>query len=129
MPHSHPDAQTLLGVAVDHLEGEVYPTPQGALRYRTRIALNVLRIVQRELVLGAGFDAEDAAELQALLGPHAAASVGVGGAEAMARRLEHGEAALDDPQLVQFLRRSLGRALAINNPRWTRSDTSSKDTP
>lgn len=121
MPQLHPDAQTLLGVAIDQLESEVYPTLQGGARYRTRIALNVLRIVQREQSLGARFDAEDAAELQALLGPEG------GDAAALVRRIDDGRTQLDDPRLVQFLRDSLGRALAINNPRWTHSDT--KDTP
>ncbi len=123
MPQSHPDAQTLLAAAIDQLEAEVYPTLQGAMRYRTRIALNVLRIVQRELALGAGFDAQDAVELQKLPGLES------GGAEALTRRIEDGQADLDDPQLVAFLRQSLGRALAINNPRWTRSDAPTKETP
>ena len=121
MPQRHPDAQTLIGVAVDQLESEVYPTLQGATRYRTRIALNVLRIVQRELALGKGFDLEDAAEVAAL------PECSDGDDEALARRIEDGQADLDDPQLVHYLRRSLRRALAINNPRWTRGDTPSKE--
>lgn len=123
MPQSHPDAQTLLAAAVDQLEAEVYPTLQGGMRYRTRIVLNVLRVVQRELALGAGFDAQDAAELQKLPGLES------GGAEVLTQRIEDGQADLDDPRLVAFLRQSLDRALAINNPRWTRSDAPAKETP
>lgn len=114
MPRSHPDTATLLHMAVQHLDQELYPTLQGAARYRLRVAINVLRMVERELELGAGFDAEEAAELAAL---HTDSAEPMS-TEALARALRSGEQTLDDPQLTQFLRRNLERALRINNPRW-----------
>lgn len=123
MPRSQPDAPTLLGVAVDYLESEVYPQLAGAERYRTRVALNVLRIVQRELALGPAADRDEAAELQALAGTSATAGT-------LAAQIAAGERALDDPQLVAFLRNALRRALAVNNPRWTGADApTTKDKP
>lgn len=122
MPRSQPDAQTLLGVAVDYLEAEVYPKLQGAERYRTRVALNALRIVQRELTLGPAADREEAAQLRALAGAGATN-------EQLAAQIAGGERSLDDPQLVAYLRDSLQRALAVNNPRWTRDETKKKETP
>jgi hypothetical protein len=45
---SIPGQVTLLEVALQYLESELLPTLEGEHRFKTRLAINALRIVQRE---------------------------------------------------------------------------------
>lgn len=94
---SIPSREALLNVAVDYLENELLPTLQGEHRFKTRVAVNALRIAQREAAAQA-VSTDD--ELQ------------------LCERIRAGEIATDDPALRAYLRRSLAHALAINNPKW-----------
>ena len=51
MPQSMPDASTLLGAAVKYLEDELLPTLEGYHRFKTRVTVNVLNTIRRELEL------------------------------------------------------------------------------
>ena len=51
MPQSMPDAATLLGAAVKYLEDELMPTLDGYHRFKTRVTVNVLNTIRRELEL------------------------------------------------------------------------------
>jgi hypothetical protein len=117
-----PPAATLLQASADYLEDELLPTLAGYHRFQTRIALNVLRTVQRELALAATHDAEERRELAALLG-HGGELADL--RRALAARLDGGELPLDDPALVGLLRQTLRNALSIDSPGWDRPD----DTP
>jgi hypothetical protein len=115
MPRSLPDAATLLNAAAKYLEDELLPTLADYHRFQTRVTINVLNLVRRELDL---YDAQAAAErkrLAAILGYDA--SVEELNAD-LARRIRNGALALDDPALRSHIRQSLADALAINNPRW-----------
>lgn len=115
MPHSHPDARILLAVAIEYLDSVIYPGLTGPERYRARVALNALRIVQRELELGPDLDREERADLRQLLGSGPGANPSL---EDLIQHIEGGAGALDEVALRRVLRRNLARALAINNPRW-----------
>jgi hypothetical protein len=52
-PHDGPDPATLLDAVHEFLVSEVEPELDGRLRYHLKVAANVLRIVERELRLGA----------------------------------------------------------------------------
>ena len=68
MPQSMPDAPTLLGAAVKYLEDELLPSLDGYHRFKTRVTVNVLNTIRRELELrGAQAEAERA-RLAAILG-------------------------------------------------------------
>ena len=59
MPQSTPKAATLLEAAVKYLETELMPTLDGYHRFQTRVTVNVLNTVRRELELrGAQAEAE-----------------------------------------------------------------------
>lgn len=116
MPAFVPDAATLLQAAADDLERDVLPALEGFARFRTRVIVNLLRLLTRELELGPQADAAEQARLQALLGEDEA-SLPVLRAR-LARRIDEAEVDLDDPALVEHLRASLRDALAIDNPRW-----------
>lgn len=116
MPRSFPDSPTLLKAAVHYLEDELMPTLSGYQRFQTRVTINVLNTIRRELELR---DTQSAAERQRL-----AAILGHDGdVDSLSLELSGciraGVIALDDPALSAHLRQSLADALAINNPRWT----------
>jgi hypothetical protein len=111
MADSVPPATTLLQAAARYLEDELLPTLEGYHRFQTRVTLNVLRIVERELRLegerggnGNGNGDRD---------PH-------GGRLALAEAIRCGELPIDTPGLAAQLRAGLAAALAVNNPKWTK---------
>ena len=115
MPQSTPKAAILLEAAVKYLETELMPTLDGYHRFQTRVTVNVLNTLRRELVLrGAQAEAERA-RLVAMLGHD-------GDVETLsvelAERIRAGAIANDDPALRAHVRQSLADALAINNPKW-----------
>lgn len=115
MPESIPKAAVLLEAAVKYLETELMPTLAGYHRFQTRVTVNVLNTVRRELELrGAQADAERS-RLIAMLGHD-------GDLEALsielAERIRAGAISIDDAALRAHVRQSLADALAINNPKW-----------
>jgi hypothetical protein len=115
MPESIPKAAVLLEAAVKYLETELMPTLEGYHRFQTRVTVNVLNTLRRELELrGAQADAERS-RLIAMLGHD-------GDVEALsielAERIRAGAISIDDPALRALVRQSLADALAINNPKW-----------
>ncbi len=115
MPQSIPKAAVLLEAAVKYLETELMPTLEGYHRFQTRVTVNVLNTVRRELELrGAQAEAERT-RLVAMLGHD-------GDVETLsielAERIRAGEIAIDDKALRAHVRQSLADALAINNPKW-----------
>jgi hypothetical protein len=63
-----PDARELLATLGDFLEQELLPDLDGPLKYRTRVAANLARILERELRLGNGFLLRERDRLCRLLG-------------------------------------------------------------
>lgn len=115
MPQSIPKATVLLEAAMKYLESELMPTLAGYHRFQTRVTVNVLNTVRRELELrGAQAEAEHS-RLVAILGHD-------GDVETMSRELADkirtGAISIDDRALRAHVRQSLADALAINNPKW-----------
>jgi len=115
MPQSLPPASTLLAAGVKYLEQELLPTLSGYHRFRTRVAINALSIIRRELELRSAQALDERAQLTALVGRE---GDGEELSRELAERIRTGAIALDDPTLRQHLRQSLADALAINNPKW-----------
>jgi len=65
-PHDLPSAVELLEAVREFLEGDVLAATSGRVRFHTRVAVNVLRMVERESELGAGQAQAHAARLRAL---------------------------------------------------------------
>jgi hypothetical protein len=115
MPQSTPKAAVLLEAAVKYLETELMPTLDGYHRFQTRVTVNVLNTVRRELELrGAQAEAEHA-RLVAILGH--GGDVETLSVE-LAEKIRAGAISIDDPALRAHVRQSLADALAINNPKW-----------
>ncbi|HEX3757283.1 MAG TPA: DUF6285 domain-containing protein [Kofleriaceae bacterium] len=115
MPAIQPDAAALLDAAIDYLERELLPGLAGYHRFQCRVTVNVLAQVRRELALAPGQADAERARLVALLG-HPGERDAL--SRELAARIRAGEIALDDPALLDHLRRSLVEALRINNPKW-----------
>lgn len=115
MPQSIPKAAVLLEAAVKYLETELMPTLEGYHRFQTRVTVNVLNTVRRELELRGAQAAAERARLGAMLGHD-------GDVETLSRelaeRIRTGAISIDDPALRAHVRQSLADALAINNPKW-----------
>ncbi|MFZ2060048.1 MAG: DUF6285 domain-containing protein [Candidatus Binatus sp.] len=115
MPQSTPKATTLLEAAVKYLETELMPTLDGYHRFQTRVTVNVLNTVRRELELRGAQAEVEHGRLVAILGHD-------GEVEALsvelAEKIRAGVISIDDPALRAHVRQSLADAVAINNPKW-----------
>src|SRR5271170_7618697 len=101
MPQSIPDAPTLLGAAVKYLEDELMPALDGYHRFKTRVTVNVLNTVRRELELRGAQAAAEGKRLAAILGHDGevdALSI------ELSQRIRSGSIDLDDPALRVHLR-------------------------
>lgn len=115
MPRSMPDAPTLLAAAVKYLEDELMPTLDGYHRFKTRVTVNVLNTIRRELELRGTQAEAERGRLAAILGHDG--EVEALSAE-LSERIRSGAIDLNDPALRAHLRQSVADALAINNPKW-----------
>src|ERR1039458_4945987 len=114
MPQSFPDAKTLLQAATKYLEEELMPTLDGYHRFKTRVTINALNTIRRELELREAQAKAEHERLAAILGHD-------GDVETLSRelseRIRRGEFSLEDQRLRSHIRQSLSDALAINNPK------------
>ncbi|HYM33279.1 MAG TPA: DUF6285 domain-containing protein [Candidatus Cybelea sp.] len=112
---SLPPAPDMLAVIREFLETAILPGLKDDKWFNVKIATNMLATVERELRLGAAADAAEAERLTALTGT-------AGSLEELNRllalRIRDGSADIDDPALLDHLRRSVADALRINNPQW-----------
>jgi uncharacterized protein DUF6285 len=115
MPHSLSPTTDMLATIRDYLETAILPELEGERWFNLRVACNMLAMVEREVALGAEAATAERARLADLVGES-------GTLEEMNERLggaiRSGAIALDDPRLLDHLRRTTADALAINNPRW-----------
>jgi hypothetical protein len=108
-----PTAIELLEAIREFLEHDVMPSVEGRVHFHSRVAINALGILERELRLGPELDAAERARLAALLGHDA--DLPTLTAE-LARRIRDGS--LDDrrDEVVAAVRESLRAKLQIANP-------------
>lgn len=106
--HGIPDAAGLVEAVREFLERDVMGSTEGRVQFHTRVAVNVLAMVEREL-------REGAAQLEA----HAAglASLGVDDEASLADAIRSG--ALDDrlDEVRAFVEQSVRSKLEVANPR------------
>ncbi len=107
--HDLPDAAGLVEAVREFLEGDVMGATEGRVQFHTRVAINVLAMVERELRDGA-------AQLEA----HAAglAALGLDGERSLADAIRSG--ALDDrlDDVRAFVEATVRAKLDVANPRY-----------
>ncbi|MGI5291188.1 DUF6285 domain-containing protein [Nonomuraea polychroma] len=105
-PHDVPTAAELVAAVRDFLESDVLPAVEGRVRFHTRVAINVLGMVEREIELGPAQAEEHAARL---------AGLGVASDGELAAALRDGRIA-DDHELVVALEETVRAKLEVANP-------------
>jgi len=112
---NRPTAVELLEALGEHLETFVQPRLSGADAYQNRVALNLIRILERELALGAQMAEEERARLVALLGRDE--DVVTLNAR-LCDMIANGALSAADPRLLDHLRQSTLAKIAVDNPRY-----------
>lgn len=109
-----PEAPDLVDAVAEWLEGALPSTLSGADRFNARVAVNALRIVERELRAGPTHHDRDRHAFAALVGPAPDGEL----VEALAHQVRAGE--LDDrvPELLAVLHAYTVRRLQVDNPRY-----------
>jgi Domain of unknown function (DUF6285) len=121
MTQDRPTASELVVAVREFLERDVMPATDGRVQFHTRVAVNVLGIVERELTLGPELDAGERARAAALLGHEADAATLV---HELAAAIRAG--ALDDrlDAVRAHLRTTAREKLLIANPGYLPDDAS-----
>ena len=138
------DRHILLAGVIDYMDKQLLPTLTGEHRFMTRVAVNALKMIGREL---RSADLPNAAlalaqaELAARLYDSALtqrSGDGDAGNSAhhqssrddfdghLADAIRHSALSTDDTQLLAYLRLSMQQTLAINNPKWLAASTSTE---
>lgn len=109
IPHDAPTVGQLVEAVREWLERDVLAGTQGRLQFHTRVAINVLSMVERELAVGA---AQAAAHEERL------ARLGVRDDAELARKIRDGE--LDDrlAEVRTLVWESVRDKLAVANPKY-----------
>ena len=108
-PHDVPTAQQLVEAVREFLERDVMAATEGRVQFHTRVAINALAMVERELELGAAQEAEHRAALDGL---------GVSDDAELAAAIREGR--LDDrsAEVIDVVRRTVRAKLEVANPRY-----------
>jgi hypothetical protein len=108
-PHDAPSAEQLVEAVREWLKHEVMPVVEGRLRFHTRVAANVLAIVERELALGPA---------QAIAHTERLTSLGVSDETELAEKIRSGELDGRMDEVKAVVRATVRDKLAVANPRY-----------
>ena len=117
MPTNLAPAPDLLAVVREFLEREVLQDTELSpdKLFNLRVAVNLLATVERELRMGPAANAREEERLTALAGSDGSIEEK---SRRLARAIRDGAVSADDPQLLDYLHRTIVDALRINNPKW-----------
>jgi hypothetical protein len=113
MPTNRPDKKELVEAVREFLENKVQTAVEGQISFHTRIAVNMLKIVERELTLGPNLENEERERLHALLDREGTLEeLNV----VLCEKLKSGEMDYRNDELVEHLRLTALGKLSIDNP-------------
>lgn len=107
--HGSPTAAELIESVREWLERDVMPSTEGRVKFHSRVAINVLAMVERELATGEKQEAEHASRL---------ATLDMADDTEFARAIRAGD--LDDrlDEVREILRADVDAKLAVANPKY-----------
>jgi uncharacterized protein DUF6285 len=112
-----PTAAELVAAVRAFLEEDVMRAVDGRVAFHTRVAVNALGMVERELELGPQLAGEERTRAAAVLGhdgdPRALEAE-------LAAQIRRGERTYDDPAIVEHVRATVRDKLRIANPKYVR---------
>ncbi|MBV8303222.1 MAG: hypothetical protein JOZ04_03360 [Acidimicrobiia bacterium] len=108
-PHDVPNAAQLVEAVREFLERDVMEATDGRVQFHTRVAVNALKMVERELELGPLQAAAHRARLEEL---------GVADEQALAKAIRNGDLDARRPDVVRVLRETVRAKLEVANPRY-----------
>jgi len=111
--HGVPTAAELVEAVREYLERDVMSATEGRVQFHARVAVNVLKMVERELAMGVEQADAHAARL---------ATLGVSSERELSDAIASGE--LDDrlDEVVAVVRATVADKLAVANPRYLGQD-------
>jgi erythromycin esterase-like protein len=126
LTQDRPTAAELVRAVREFLEGDVMAATEGRVQFHTRVAVNALGMIERELTVGPGLVAAERERAAAILGPD------ISGHEDDARELEIALAAairngsLDDrlDAVRDHVRATVREKLLVANPGYLPPDPS-----
>lgn len=116
MPANRPTRDELLEAVAEFLEKRVMPKLDKHTAFHTRVAVNVLSIVRREMKDGPALDAEELGRLKALLGREG--TLGELNAE-LCDRIRQGDLDQRHPELMEHLFRTTMGKVSIDQPNYS----------
>jgi hypothetical protein len=110
-------APDLLAIVREYLETEILQDSNltDDKRFNVRIAVNLLATAERELRLRPAANVAEEDRLAKLVGAEGSIEEKN---QRLARAIRDRTVAIDDPNLLDHLRRTIADALRINNPKW-----------
>ena len=118
MAANHPTAAELLEAVRAFLGEEIQPAlTDQSLSFKLRIALNVLKIVERELRLEPQFAKQELSSLRNLLDREEGSPEELNAD--LCERISRGDFDRDDGALLEWLERAALNKLAIDNPNYS----------
>jgi hypothetical protein len=122
MPDDRPTAAELVDAVTEFLEHELQPALEGRLGFHTRVAVNALKIVRREMELGPELDSARRGGLHDLLGADDTTSTPRDLEVELSRRIRDGSLDARRSEVVAYLRATLRRKLDIAHPGYIRDE-------
>jgi hypothetical protein len=107
--HGRPSIIELVTAVREFLESDVMAATEGRVQFHTRVSVNALRMVERELELGAAQGAAHAAAL---------AQLGVADEAALAKAIRDGTLDERRDEVVTVVRETVRAKLEVANPRY-----------
>ena len=111
--HDPPTAQQLIESVRDWLETDVFPQVEGRLQFHTRVAMNVLAMVERELEIGGEQNEHYAAGLAAFQCNNEAE---------LAEKIRTGALLSKEAEVEEFVLNSVKEKLRVANPTYLRDE-------
>ncbi len=111
-----PNLIELVEAVREFLEKKVSPAVDKSTAYHTRVAVNVLKIVERELESGPDLEAQEHDRLCRLLNQEGTLKELTG---ELCRRLREGDIDYKNPILIDHLRKTAMGRLSIDNPKYS----------